>query len=440
MYCLMVSRMHVSGEFIRGLVIIVVFGALAVMLVWRTVKGADDPARMVFKWVLTAIIIGFMIKVVAPMVGQGGYSGAFGGIPMTAVCGLALAIIWRRNIAELVANPIASLYDGGTAPPVPRPAYSTAQARQKQGKYLEAIAEVRKQLEKFPTDFEGHLLMAQIQAEDLKDVPAAEQTIQQLCAQPGHVPANIAFALYSIADWNLKIAQDRDAAQRALEQAIVLLPDTEFAITAAQRIAHLGTAEMLLSPQDRKKYALQEAPRNLGVMSRPPSFVPPERDPGEIAAEYVKHLEQHPLDSDAREKLAHIYVDHYQRLDLAVDQLEQLIQMPNQPARQVVRWLNLMADLQIRAGVEYETVRATLQRIVDRDPNLAAAENARKRIELLKLELKGKEQTSTVKMGTYEHNIGLKPGSAAGPKPRELKSDQPSKAEAPPQPKIRVAL
>src|SRR4051812_43514895 len=112
------------------LILIGVFGGLIVM----TVIKAEDPARMAFKWLLTLIVLALMLFKVAPIVGQGGYGGAFGGIPLTAVCGLTLAIIWRRSIASLVADPIASLYDGGTTPPDPHPAYSIAQARQKQGK------------------------------------------------------------------------------------------------------------------------------------------------------------------------------------------------------------------------------------------------------------------------------------------------------------------
>ena len=96
------------------------------------------------------------------------------------------------------------------------------------------------------------------------------------------------------------------------------------------------------------------------------------------------------------------------RLELATDQLEQMIQQPNQPARLVVHWLNLLADLQVRHGADYETVKQTLQRIVDRDPNAAAAEIARHRLALLKLELKATEKKQAVKLGTYEQNIGLK--------------------------------
>jgi hypothetical protein len=114
------------------------------------------------------------------------------------------------------------------------------------------------------------------------------------------------------------------------------------------------------------------------------------------------------LDTEARENPAVIYADHYARLDLAFDQLEQMIQLPNQPHRLVVRWLNQFADLQIRSGADYESVKSTLQRIVDLDPNVAAAEIARKRIDLLKLELKAKQAKEAVKLGTYEQNIGLK--------------------------------
>ena len=179
---------------------------------------------------------------------------------------MVLTVIWRHNIADLIAKPFAALYDGGSQEPIPHPAYSVAQSNQKRGKYLEAVAEIRKQLERFPTDVEGQLLMAQIQAEDLKDMPAAELTIQRFCDQPGHAPQNIAFALYSMADWHLKIAQDREAARRDLEKIIELFPESEFALGAAHRIAHLGSAEMLLAPHERKKFIVTEGVQNLGLL------------------------------------------------------------------------------------------------------------------------------------------------------------------------------
>jgi tetratricopeptide (TPR) repeat protein len=376
----------------------------------RCIKRSDDPARLIFKWVLTGGLIGVVIWMVGPMVAGGDYAAAFVGVPMCAVVGLALTIIWRHNLAGMIAKPFGDLYDGGSVEPIPHPAYSTAQSNQKRGKYLEAIAEIRKQLDRFPTDVEGQLLLAQIQAEDLKDLAAAELTIQRFCDQPGHAPPNIAFALYSMADWHLKVGRDREAAQRDLEKIIELLPDTEFSLGAAHRVAHLGSAEMLLSPDERRKFIVTEGVRSLGLLRDQEHLKPAAPDPAQEAAEHVKHLEQHPLDTEAREKLAIIYADHYGRLDLAAGELEQMIEQPSQPARLVVHWLNLLADLQIRSGAGFEAAQQTLQRIVDRNPGVAAAEIARHRLALLKLELKSKDKSQGVKLGSYEQNIGLKRG------------------------------
>jgi hypothetical protein len=180
------------------------------------------------------------------------------------------------------------------------------------------------------------------------------------------------------------------------------------AMSAAQRIAHLAGAERILEPYDRKLVGVPEGANGLGLLKPSEHLRPAEADPAKLAAEYVKQLEEHPLDAEAREKLALLYAEHYQRLDLAVDQLEQLIQQPNQPARQIVHWLNLLADLQIKHAHDLKGAQQALQRIIDQHPDWAAAHNAQRRLDILKLELKGKEKCQPIKLGTYEQNIGLK--------------------------------
>jgi hypothetical protein len=138
------------------------------------------------------------------------------------------------------------------------------------------------------------------------------------------------------------------------------------------------------------------------------SLTPPDENPAEAAGRLVQHLERHPLDTEAREKLAVIYADHYERLDLAADQLDQLVTAPGQPGKEVARWLNLLADLQLKHGADYDTIRQTLQRVIDLFPELAPGRLAQQRIELLRLELKGKEAGQVVKLGTYEKDLGLK--------------------------------
>jgi tetratricopeptide (TPR) repeat protein len=403
--------MESAGHFLRGLILSAVLAAIGLWLAVRWLKRSDDPPRLVVKWILTALVLFVLVRKVVPMMTDGGSSGAIMGVPLTAVCGLILAVIWRHNLADAIAKPFASLYDGGDQEIEPHPLYSMAQAHCKRGRYLEAAVELRKQLDRFPTDLDGQLLLAELQAEHLNDLPGAMVTIQRLCLQPGHPPRNIAMALNSLADWHLKFAQDREGAREALERIVAQLPGSEFAALAAQRIAHLATTENLLAPYDRKPVVLSAGVENIGLLASDQQPKAPVVDQGLRAAEMVRHLEAHPLDTEARENLAVIYADHFDRLDLAADQLDQLIALPNQPSKRVVGWLNLLADLQIRHGADHETVRQTLARIGELFPDSVAAHAAARRLVHLKLELKGREKTGTVRLGTYEQDIGLKGGS-----------------------------
>lgn len=330
---------------------------------------------------------------------------------LAVVGGLVFSVLWAPAIGAWLCKPITSMIDGGDEAPDPKPYYSIARALAARGKYEDSVVEIKTQLEKFPADFEGWMLLAELQATHLNDLLAAETTIQNLCDQSGQSPKNAAAALTTLADWHLKLARNRDAGRKNLEQIIALFPDSDFSAAAAQRIAHLGDAEMFRPPAERHQYPVPEGIRNFGLRSEAGLIKPRETSPKELAAQFVKQLEEHPLDTEAREKLAVIYAEHYHRLDMATCQLEQLIDAPNQPMRQVVRWLNLLADLQVRCVGDYAAARKTLQRIVDRFPNVAAAEVARNRIGLLRLETKGQEKTTTVKLGTYEQNIGLKLGA-----------------------------
>ena len=72
-------------------------------------------------------------------------------------------------------------------------------------------------------------------------------------------------------------------------------------------------------------------------------------------------------------------------------------------------WLNLLADLQIHGGADFETVRPTLEKIIELYPDLPVADIARRRLSIVKLEIKGQQKESPAKvLGEYEQNIGLK--------------------------------
>jgi tetratricopeptide (TPR) repeat protein len=329
-----------------------------------------------------------------------------------AVCGIILSIMWTPQISDFLISPLTDMFDGGKQPPEPKPYYSIAISKRKLNKPLEAVVAVREQLAKFPNDFEGITLLANIQAEDMKDLQSAEITFNHFCDLPDAPPRQVAAAWTQMADWHLKIAQDSDSARDALEKIIAKFPGSELSTAAAQRIAHLGGVEkILLAAHDRQPVFVPEGRKSQGFRDSMQDLIPDEADPEKLAADYVKHLERHPLDTEAREKLAIIYARHYKRLDLAALELEQLTGQPDQPAKRVAHWLNLLADLQVHGGADHDTVRATLLKIVERFPDLPVAEIARTRLGRLNLELKGQKKTPDIKLGVYEQNIGLKYGS-----------------------------
>jgi tetratricopeptide (TPR) repeat protein len=393
----------------------------------RSVKASEDPKKITSKWLVTiALVVGeiffarHLIKSMQPGDMLGNFVPAFMLTTSIAACGVTLAVIWGSHIGGVIAKPLSNLYDGGGQQIEPKPYYSIAMSKRKMNKPLEAIVAIREQLAKFPKDFEGVTLLANIQAEDMKDLPSAEITFEHFCKSPDTPDRQVVAAWTQMADWHLKIAQDADSARAALEKIITKFPDSPFSAAAAQRIAHLGGAEkILLAAHDRQPMFVPEGVSNIGLLDSTEFLQPSEADPAQLAADYVKHLAQHPQDTDAREKLAVIYAEHYQRLDLATMELNQLIEQPNQPPKRVVHWLNLLANLQFKCGADCDTVRGTLEKIVERFPGQPAAEIAQSRLARLNLEFKGKEKTPGKKLGVYEQNVGLKYGSPYR-SPREL--------------------
>ena len=393
-------------------------GALSVLgllfigwLFWRSLKRSYEPGALILKWVITAVVLFFIFKRVMPDFGRGGLDAIVGLMEMLA-CGFVMTLTWRHSFIDLIANPLASLYDGGRDEIESKPYYSVTNAKRQRGEYLEAIAAVREQLAKFPKDFEGIMLLARIQAEDTKDLQGAEITLNKFCEAEDAPPKQVAAAWTTLADWHLKIGVDVDSARAALQKIIGRFPETEMALAAEQRIAHLGGAEkIMLAAHDRQTITVPEGVNNIGLLDSTTFLQPKEIDPGRRAAAHLKLLETHPHDSEVREKLATIYAHDFKRLDLATLELAQLINEPRHSPKQIANWLNLLANYQVELGADVATVSATLEQIVERFPDLPLAEVTQRRMARLNLEFKGKEKTPDVKLGVYEQNIGLKYGS-----------------------------
>ncbi|HTB82176.1 MAG TPA: hypothetical protein VK742_00850, partial [Candidatus Sulfotelmatobacter sp.] len=322
-----------------------------------------------------------------------------------------IALLWRGSIIEAALKPFTAIIDGGNEEPDKKPYYSIANTQRKKGNYAVAIAEVRRQLDKFPGDFEGVMLLAGIHAENQNDLPATDTILNRFCERKDAPDVQVAAAWTAMADWHLKYGVDTDSAGVSLEKIRARFPGTELALKAEQRLAHLGTTErILLEQHDRPKIQMREGVKNIGLLDSTEFLKPQEIEPGRLAAAHVKQLEAHPHDSDTREKLATIYARDFQRLDLATMELGHLINEPRHSPKQVAGWLNLLANFQVELGADMETVRATLMRIIENYPDLPIAEVTRRRLERLKHDFKSKEKAPGVQLGAYEQNIGLKYG------------------------------
>lgn len=377
------------------------------------VKRSAEPSKIFFKLLFTIpLLIGWFY--LWPKISfDGPFLGFFAVLVFTL---LVLTFTWAPQVIEWLASPISNMFDGGGEPPERKPFYSIAMTKRNRGKPREAIAEVRRQLDNFPNDFEGIMFMARIQAEDLTDLAEAEVTLTHFCDSHGSPVMQVAAAYTQLADWHLKLSKDADAARIWLQKIIIRFPDTEAALHAEQRIAHLVEAEkVLLAKQDRPKIEMQEGVKNVGLLDSTEFLKPKEVEPGQLAAVYVKHLELYPRDFEVREKLALIYGKEFKRLDLATMELDQLINEPKHKPKQIAHWLNMLANLQVELGAEMETVRATLGQIIERFPDLPIADLAQRRLGRLENEFKGMRGSASIKLGTYEQNIGLKYGGPRKP-------------------------
>jgi hypothetical protein len=203
------------------------------------------------------------------------------------------------------------------------------------------------------------------------------------------------------------VGRDAAAARATLERIVMALPGSQFAHAAEQRIAALeGTAATM----DFRKHARFEVRRrepDVGLR-HVPQIEPQSPDADTLAAQYVSQLESHSADTATREKLAVLYAEQFARLDLAVDQLEQLISLPDETPKHVARWLNLLATLHISIAHDEAGARMALLRIGQKFPKSALAEVAAMRLARLGSEMKAGIASTSKPLGVYEKDIGLK--------------------------------
>jgi len=291
-----------------------------------------------------------LLLIGAWMLGGGGKIGVLLMIAPMVLVGM----LWVGPLMDFLGgNAINSLLGGGEKIEA-KPLYSIAEAKWRQGKAKLAIDLIDDELAKFPCDFEGQMLKAQIQMESLRDFPSAEGTLLCIAAQPQHEPGQIARALFQLADWQQKKG-DKSSMKGTLTALRDRFPESGIEMTCAQRLARM---EFSIDSNDS-------------------------RDASEIVSECLKQLGEHPLDNHTREQLARVYFGRYGKPDLAWEEMNKLFANPFQQPRDISRWLNLMADWHLKKN-NIDGARQCMQQIIARYPDLPFSDEAKNRLTRIK--------------------------------------------------------
>lgn len=223
-------------------------------------------------------------------------------------------------------------------------------------------------------------MLADLYATRFNDIGEAERTVLEVCDQPRLTPSQLSVALHRLADWQVKIACDPEAARRALQMIADRLKGTHLARMALLRLNQIPvTPQQLREQQDAKSIPL---PALGDQLDRPPE-VPEAMDRQRSAAlanAWVDRLKQDPNDVPAREKLARIFAERLERADLGMEQLRLLLDMPDQPNSKRAEWMGLIAAWELKYAHNPQSARQTLEKIVREFPESAQAFAARRRL------------------------------------------------------------
>ena len=367
----------------------------AILVVWavRCYGRSSDRGSLVKRWIASAALILLILGILSM------------GSPLVDIAitipAVILAFLWLPDVIATILKPLTSAFEGDEEGMEPKAFYFAAEGHRRKGEYELAMTEIRKQLEQFPGDHEGYVKLATIQMENLKDLPAAEATLNEFLHLAGRAPNEVVATVHLLADWQLQAGCSAHEVTETLRRIVTLYPNTALAHAAQQRIAHLDTVDEARRARHEVKYTVGKTAQEAAPGSPPP-------DADTRLAEFIRKLEHHPTDTDTREQLAMLYAEEFQRMDLASEQLEQLIALPEEPPKHVARWLNLLATLQIKYARDLPEAERALRRIIERFPGGAAATIASTRLATLRSELKGGEQTAAKVLGQYEKELGLK--------------------------------
>jgi len=344
----------------------------AMTLVWvvlRASSGLTGQSRLDFKGLCVACSLGMFLPALGLV--------WLGGLPLA---GMAAAAI----IAP-IAGYAPRIIRARKAPPM----YARAIARMKFGKYSEAEWEIIHELEKSEDDFDGWMMLAELYARNFNDLAEAEQIVLEVCDQRRTNPSQLSVALHRLSEWHLTLADNPEAARRALQMVCDRLPNTHLAHMAQLRMKQLPeTVEELRQQRSNKPIPLAGEPEVDAVTIAAGSESGKEQAVL-MANACVEELTLDPNNVPAREKLARLLTERLNKVDQGLEQMTLLLNLPDQPDEKHAEWLSLMGQWEINYQRNPDKGRKILERVIREFPQSQEAATARRRLQTSDVEYRG---------------------------------------------------
>lgn len=268
-------------------------------------------------------------------------------------------------------------------PPV-RAMYGKAIGRLKMGKVQEAEWEVISQLEKSENDFEGWMLLAEMYAHQYRNIEDAARVVLDVCKQPDVQPLQVSIACHKLADWQLEIFENPVGARAAMELLCRKLPGSHFATMAQQRIRQIP--KTIEEFDDAKKRSPIRLPTLSEHASPRRSETTRRTDAIAEANRLSDRLTDDPNDIATREKLAFVLGEKLGKIDLAIEQLKLLRDLPDTTEEQNAKWLAQIASWLFNQDKDPAKFQALLRELIDRYPNTSHAIAAGRRLYLMEMD------------------------------------------------------
>jgi hypothetical protein len=315
-------------------------------------------------------------------------------LPLALVVGVP-AIGWS---VALWLGVMAHMLVGACDPvPIHLPSYSGAVGHLKRGRFDQAEEAILEQLERVEDDYSGWMMLAELYAVHFRDLPTADRTVHDLCAQPNVNASQIAASLHKLADWYLAVDDNPVAARSVVEEIELLYPNTHLAFMAGQRLRRL--------PASRAEWQASKRVSTIPLRPGPaatPGFALLVSSDAEFAPQRAEELSAkltgNPADARAREEFARLLEGPLKQPDAAMAQLRLLLGLRGPSDEQRGEWLNLLATWQLRHQLDGVAGRRTFDQVIREHAGTAAADHAAKRLQMLALEdrLRGVSSGPTV--------------------------------------------